>query len=176
MDPIFGLVSFGMSICTTLATFYFWFVRANQERPQVKTYNVEPAFGGYAHSSCGDPIKLIFEAKTVVANYSALPNSLIGVRSWVKMREGNWQEAETTVDPKNPLPLNLPSRQTVRVNLSAAILVPAVPEGEACKNTRETFALYRERFLPQTLEVKVEVNTLGEVSFTDVLTSSRRAA
>jgi hypothetical protein len=176
MEGIFGLVSFGISLCTTLATLYFWIVRSNQERPRLKVYKAEPAFGGYAPSSCGETIKLILEIKAIVANCSALPNSLIGVRTWVKMRDGSWKEADTAVDPKNPLPMNLPSRQTVRLNLSATVAVPAIPEGDACKNTHETYALYRERCLPASPEVKVELNALEEQRFREVLTSVRRAA
>jgi hypothetical protein len=51
-----------------------------------------------------------------------------------------------------------------------------VPEGQACKNTHETYALYRDRFVAQPLQVKVGLKTLGEKRFTNVLQSARQAA
>ena len=57
-----------------------------------------------------------------------------------------------------------------------AVMVPAVPEGQACKNTHETYALYRDRFVAQPLQVKVELKTLGEKLFANLLRSARRAA
>jgi hypothetical protein len=176
MDALASHVSFAVSIVTALATFYFWLVKARQEKPQLRIYQAEAQLPGHAQSSCSDPIKLSFEAKSVVANYSSLPNAVLAVNTWVKMRDGSWQEAETRLDPKTPLPLNVPPLQTVRLDLSLTIAVPALPEGQGCKNTHETFALYRDRCIWQPLEVKVALKTLGENLFADVLTSNRRAA
>ena len=176
MDAFAGHVSFAVSILTALATCYFWLVKARQEKPHLRIYQAEGQVPGHAQSSCSDPIKLTFEAKSVVANYSSLPNAVLGVNTWVKMRDGSWQEAETRLDPKTPLPLNIPPLQTVRLDLGLTIAVSALPEGQGCKNTHETFALYRDRCLWHPLEVKVALNTLGEKLFADVLTSTRRAA
>jgi hypothetical protein len=176
MEALSSHVSFGVSLITALFTFYYWIVKARKEQPRLKLYPADPQFGGHAQSSCSDPVKLVFEVKSVVANYSTLPNALLGVQSWVKMRDGSWQEAETRLDPKTPLPLNVPPLQTVRLDLALTIAVPAVPEGEACRNTQETFALYRERCVSQPLEAKVALKTLGEKLFANVLTSGKRAA
>src|SRR5947207_2211001 len=169
MDPLMGSVSFAVSTLTALATFYFWIVKSRQERPWLRVCKAEPQISGYARGSCDDPVRLAFEVKAVVANYSSMPNALLGVRAWVRTRAGYWQEAETSVDAKTPLPLNLPSLQTARLNLTATVAVPAIPEGTACRNTHETFALYRDRFLAQPVEVKVELNALNDQAFTDVL-------
>ena len=176
MDLLMGSVSFGFSTLTALATFYFWIVKARQERPWLRVCKAEPQITGYARGSCDDPIRLTFEVKTIVANYSSMPNALLGVRAWVRMREGGWQEAETSIDAKTPLPLNLPSLQTARLNLTATVAVPAVPEGTACRNTHETFALYRDRFLAQPVEVRVELSALNDQAFRDVLSQPRAAA
>jgi hypothetical protein len=176
MEALSSHFSLGVSICTALATFYFWVVKYKQEQPRLKIYKADAQIGGYAQSSCGETIKLVFDVKAVVANYSALPNALLGVQSWVKMRDGSWKEAEARLDPKTALPLNIPSLQTVRLDVTLTVGVAAVPEGDACRNTNETFALYRERFVSQPLEVKVGLKTLGERLFADVLTSTRRAA
>jgi hypothetical protein len=176
VETLSSQLSFGVSIVTALATFYFWAVKAKQERPRLKLYKAETPFGGHAQSSCGDPVKLVFEVKSIVANFSSLPNALLGVQSCVKMRNGSWQAAETRLDPKTPLPVNLAPMQTFRLDLALTLAVPAIPEGHDCKNTHETFAVYRDRYVAQPLEVKVAVKTLGEKRFTNVLTSSSRAA
>ena len=176
MDALTMHISFGVSVVTALFTFYFWLIKARRERPCLKIYQADPQLGGFAQSSCTDPVKLVFEVKSVVANYSSLPNALLGVEAKVKMRDGSWQDAETRLDPKTPLPINIPAMQTMRLDVSLTIAVPAVPEGQACRNTQETFALYRNRFVAQPLEVNIGLVTLGEKLFAYVLTSAKRAA
>jgi hypothetical protein len=176
MEGINGHVSFVVSIISALITFYFWIVKAKQERPHLKIYKADPQLGGYAHSSCDNPVKLTFEVHSVVANYSTRPNAMLGTKAWVRMKDGTWKDGETRLDPKTPLPLNVAPLQTVKLDLTVSITVPAVPEGDACRNTHETFALYRERYVAQPVEVKVAVETLGEKLFADVLTSAKRAA
>lgn len=175
MTSLPAFVSFALSASSAAATLYLWAVKARQERANLRVCPAEPNVGGYARSSCGDPIRLVFELKTIVANHSTLPNAVLGLRAWVKRRDGSWQAATATPDPKTPLPLNLPSLQTARLNLSAVIDLPAAPEGESCRNTHETFALYRRQFLAEPLEVKVEVEALGDRSFAGVLSASRAA-
>ena len=92
------------------------------------------------------------------------------------MREGVWQPADARFDAKTPLPLNLAPMQTVRLDLALTLALPALAEGQACRNTNETFLLYRDRFVAQPLEVKIELKTLGENLFADVLKSAKRAA
>jgi hypothetical protein len=176
MEQIAGIFGFMMSIFSAAISCYFWLVRARQERPRLEVCKAEPRFGGYANSSCGDPIKLTFEVKVIVANYSTLPNALLGLTSWVKTCEGAWLEAVTTPDPKTPLPLNVPPLQTVRLNLTSTVALPVVPEGDACRNTNETFVLYRDRYLAQPIEVKVELSALGNKPFTGVLAATKAAA
>jgi hypothetical protein len=176
METLSSYFSLGVSICTAAATFFFWIVKARREWANLKIYPADPQFGGYAQSSCTDPIKLTFEVKTVVANYSSLPNAVLGVQAHVQMSDGSWREAEARLDDRTPLPLNIASLQTVKLNLTVAVTVPAVPEGEACRNTHETFAIYRDRFIAQPLQMKVGLRTLGKKMFADVLQSMKRAA
>lgn len=176
MDGLTSMLSFGVSMTTALVTFYFWIVKARREQPRLKIYQADPQVGGHAQSSCTDPVKLVFEVKSVVANYSSLPNALLAVDAAVKLRDGGWLDAEAQLDPKTPLPLNVAPMQTVRLDLVITVAVPALPEGEACKNTHETFALYRQHYLTQPLETKVMLTTLGERMFADVLTLGKRAA
>ena len=169
MDSFTTMISFSVSMCSALFTIYFWITKARMERACLKTYPVEPHMGGHAFSSHGDPIKLIFEPKLIVANYSSLPNALLGVRAWLKTREGGWLPAKVAPDVSTPLPINVPPLQTVRLNLSVPVEVPACPEGEECRNTSATFRLYRDRFLPAELELKLELTGLGETPFMTVV-------
>ncbi len=176
METLSSYFSLGVSLCTAVATFFFWIVKAKQEWPNLKIYSAEPQIGGYAQSSCTDPIKLTFEVRTIVANYSTLPNAVLGVHAKVKMSDGSWRDAEARIDDKTPLPLNIGSLQTVKLNVSLSITVAALWEGQACKNTHETFALYRDRFVAQPLQTIVGLRTLGEKMFAEVLRSVKRAA
>ena len=88
------------------------------------------------------------------------------------MSDGSWCMAESKIDQKTPMPLNLAPLQTVRLDVSVALPLPAVPEGDSCRNTHETYALYRDCFLAQPLQVKVTLKTLGEKQFADVLRST----
>jgi hypothetical protein len=176
MDGYTGIVSFVLSSITALATFYLWAVKARQEQPRLRVCKAEPRFGGYSPSSCGDPVRLVFEVKAVVANYSSLPNALLGVRTWLRLRDGSWREAEARIDERTALPLNLPAMQTSRLNLTATLAVPALAQGQSCRNTHETFALYSGHYLAQPVAVKLELTALGDRAFTDVLSSPRAAA
>jgi hypothetical protein len=169
MEAFSSYFSLGVSICTAVTTFALWVLKANRELPRLKVYAADPQIGGWAQSSCGDPIRLAFEVKTVVANYSTLPNAVLGVHASVLMRDGSWRDAEARIDAKTPMPLNLAPLQTVKLDLSFVLAVPAVSAGEACRNTHETYALYRDRFLTQPLQVRVALTTLGEKQFADVL-------
>lgn len=176
MDGLTSVLSFGVSMTTAMVTFYFWIVKARREQPWLKIYQADPQVSGHAQSSCGDPVKLVFEVKSVVANYSSLPNALLAVGAAVKLRDGTWLDAEARLDPRTPLPLNMAPMQTVRLDLIVTVALPAIPEGEGCKNTHETFALYRQRYLTQPLETRVTLKTLGERLFADLLTLGKRAA
>jgi hypothetical protein len=175
MEHLAGMIAFALSVGSAVVSGYLFLVKSQQERPQLRVFKAEPKIGGYAVSSSTDPVKLVFEVKAIVANYSSLPNALLGLRAWVKTREGTWREAEAVADPKTPLPLNLAPLQTVRLNLTATVAFPAVPSGEACRNTNETFVLYRDHYIAQPVEVKVELGALGDKPFTEVLTSVKPA-
>jgi hypothetical protein len=169
MEALPMSLSFSVSMCSAVFTFYFWIMKARMERQKLKTYAAEPHVGGHAFSSHGDTIKLIFEPKLIVANYSSLPNALLGVRAWLATREGGWILAKATLDASTPLPINISPMQTVPLNLTATVDLPAIPEGEECRNTNATFRLYRERCFPQDLEIKLELTALCEKRFKQVV-------
>jgi hypothetical protein len=174
MDSFSSIFSFSVSMCSALFTFYFWIVKARMERPNLKVYSAEPNISGHAFSSCGDPIKLIFTPRTILANYSSLPNAVLGVRLWLKNCEGAWLPMTTTLDKDSPLPINVAPMETVRLNLTATVELPAVPEGGRCRNTGETFSLYCDRFLPAAPEMKLELIGLGEKRFMEVVSYAPR--
>jgi hypothetical protein len=169
MEAFSSYFSFAVSVCSALFTFYFWIVKARQERPSLKCYAVDPQLSGYAFSSSGDPIKLIFEPKLILANYSSLPNAVLGATVWMRHRDDGWLPTRAVIDAATPLPLNLAPMQTTRLGLRLTIEVPPVAEGDRCRNTHETFALYRNLMLPERLELRVELTSLGGCVFTSSL-------
>src|SRR5262245_13120300 len=139
MESFSSYFSLAVSIGTAITTVLFWVLKANRERPRLKTYSADTDIRGWAQSSCGDPIKLSFDVKTVVANYSTLPNAILGAHAAVLMKDGSWHPADAKIDAKTPLPLNFAPLQTVKLDLSLILSLPAVSEGDACKNTNETY-------------------------------------
>jgi hypothetical protein len=113
----------------------------------------------------------LFSLKAVVANYSALPNAVIGVRAWVKTREGTWAPAVTSVDEKTQPPFNLPPLHTVPLTLTATVAVPERPESAPRVSRREA-AL---ESVAQPVELKVELTALNEYRFTETLSVARAA-
>jgi hypothetical protein len=169
MEGISSYLSFAVSLSSALFTFYFWIVKSRMERPRLECYPVEPDLSGHAATSSGDPIKLSFEPKIIVANYSSLPNAVLGATVWVRDRDCCWLPTHAMIDASTPLPLNLAPMQTTRLNLRVTIEVPAIPQGEKCRNTNETFALYRGTALPDNLEMRIELTGLCRRVFTSSL-------
>src|SRR5262245_52745907 len=176
MQAFSSYFSLGVSICTAVMTFLVWVLKASRERARLKIYAAEAQIGGWAQSSCGDPIKLSFEVKSVVANYSTLPNAVLAAQAAVLLRDGSWHAGETRIDAKTPMPFNLAPLQTVKLDLSFVVPLPAVPEGEACKNTQEPSDVYCDlsRFNP--LQVKVMLTSLGDKQSAAVLRSTAAPA
>jgi hypothetical protein len=169
MEGISSYLSFAVSLSSALATFYFWVVKARMERPRLTCYAAEPHLGGHAVSSCSDPVTLAFEPKVIIANYSTLPNAVLGATVWVRHRDNGWLPTRAMIEGATALPLNLAPMQTTRLNLRVTIELPAIPQGEKCRNTNETFALYRATMLPDQLEVRVELTGLCSRVFASTL-------
>jgi hypothetical protein len=167
MEEFLKYASLAGSAFATISTMYFWFVRANAERPNLKTYRVAPLDGAQLAGG-PDTMRSQFYLKAVVANYSALPNAVLGVRTWVKGQDGEWKEASTVLEEKSQLPVNLPPLHTVPLGLTITITVPD-PGPETPRPASRRAAAFQS--VAQPVEIKVELRGLGEKRFREVLSA-----
>jgi hypothetical protein len=163
MMPLASMIG---SALTALWTAYFWLVRVKRERPDLRPYLADQEMF-LAHST-GDHRHVGVKLGLIVANYSALPNALLGVRLWLRQRDRGWLEVENvTFDAKTPLPFNVPAMQTVLVRVAGRV---AFPTEEEFEGTPEALASYLERDLAGRREIGVELRGLGEYVATAELT------
>lgn len=155
MMPIASMIG---SALTALWTGYFWLIRVKRERPDLRAY-VADHETFLAHST-GDQRHVGVKLGLIVANYSSLPNALLGVRLWLRQRDRGWLEVESvSFDAKTPLPFNVPAMQTVLVRVAGRVAFPTADEFEG---TPTAMANYLERYLAAKRMVGVELKGLGE--------------
>ncbi len=174
MDDVLKFCSIAGSAFATASTLYFWLVRARTERPQLKVHLAGPVGADSLAAGPGAPpstARSQFTLKAVIANYSALPNAVLGLKAWVKARDGSWQAATTSLDEKGQPPFNLPPLHTVPLALTATVNVPEAPES-ATRVSRREAAL---RSVAEPVQVKVELTALNERRFTAVLSGAKAA-
>jgi hypothetical protein len=174
MDDVLGIFSLLGSAFATVSTIYFWFVRMRVERPQLKVHLASAVGADSLAPGPGAPpntARSQFSLKAVVANYSALPNAVIGVKAWVKGRDGSWQPATTSLDEKGQPPFNLPPLHTIPFTLTATVNVPERPES-APRVTRREAAL---QSVAEPVQVKLELTALNERRFTEIISANRAA-
>ena len=84
MENAMSVVSLIGSAIATLSTLYFWLVRMNREKPLLKVHLAGPLGADTLAAAAGAPAgtaRSLFSVKAVVANYSVLPNAVLGVRA-----------------------------------------------------------------------------------------------
>jgi hypothetical protein len=155
MMPIASMVG---SALTAAWTGYFWLVRIKRERPDLRPYLADQE-QFLAHST-GEHRHVGIKLGLIVANYSSLPNALLGVRLWLRGRDGGWLEVDNvTFDAKTPLPFNVPAMQTVLVRVAGRV---AFPTDDDFEGTPTVLASYLDRHLAARREIGVELRGLGE--------------
>jgi hypothetical protein len=155
MMPIASMIG---SALTAAWTAYFWLVRIKRERPDLRAFFVEHetflAHSTVEHRHVGVKLGLI------VANYSTLPNALLGIRLWARQKNGGWMAVENiTFDAKTPLPFNVAAMQTVLVRVAGRIAFPIVDDFEG---TPTAMSSYLDRNLAAKCEIGVELRGLGD--------------
>jgi hypothetical protein len=157
-------VSLSTSLFSAGFTLYYWLVRARAERPNLHAYLVERA--GHLGYMKGETRCINLALGVVVANYSSLPNALLGVKVAAVRKEGGLQEAaKVTFDEKTPMPFNLPPLQTVMLRVNAGVLFPMTDELE-----RGGPAAYLNHHLGNPRRLKLELTGLGRRRHTIQLT------
>jgi hypothetical protein len=153
-------------------TAYFWLVRVKKERPSMRPYLADQEM--FLGSTVGETRQVGIKLGLVVANYSSLPNALLGVRLWLRQRDGGWLAIENlTFDAKTPLPFNVPAMQTALIRIAGRVAFPTVDEIEGAPSTLND---YLSRHIASPREFGVELKGLGDYIATEELVVEPQAA
>jgi hypothetical protein len=158
------MLSLSGSVFSTAWTAYFWLVRVRRERPALKPYLVgrEIFYGVQRPPNRQLGIKL----SLVVANYSLLPNALLGARVWLRRGDGGWQPVQNPAfDARTPLPFNLSPAQTALLGVNGTLWFPIDDQLED-----GGLPAYLRHHLGESREIKVELLGLNGKPHTSVLT------
>jgi hypothetical protein len=165
MESYLSYVGVAGSAVSMMTTLYFWLVRMRREQPCLMPYLADKEF--FLGISRDGVRQLGVKAGVIVANHSILPNALLGARLWVRVSDG-WQEVgNLAFDKQTPLPFNIPPLQTALVRLTGTL---SFPYTDALEEGSKTTANYRNEFLSQPLEMKLELRHLSERAQAHVLT------
>lgn len=159
-------VSLVASSLSAAGTAYLWIVKARRELPNLQIYpcsaGAEVNLGVYRGETRG----LQFRTSVVVANYSLLPNAVIGVDVSMKRRDGSWEDISA---PRAAgLPLNVPSMTTQKVELEWSVVLPALADAEARRGV-EIPGAYLDHYYAEPRRLGIAVWALGEKEFRSIV-------
>jgi hypothetical protein len=158
MESVFSHLSIVGSAVSMAATLYFWLVRMRREKPCLRPYLVDREF--YLGLSRDEVRRIGLKVGIIVANYSVLPNAVLGARLWIRRADGGWLEAENLAfDKQTPQPFNVPPLHTVMLRLTGAL---SFPFQDALEDGNKTAGNYMSRFTAQPVEMKVELRHLND--------------
>ncbi|MGE3854574.1 MAG: hypothetical protein AB7K09_22775 [Planctomycetota bacterium] len=163
-NPDTSLLSLTGSAMALASTFWFWMVRANKERPSLHSYLVRPLSAHWpmrVGSGGGDgTVVSRYQLDLAVANYSSLPNAMIGFGVQVKMPDGSWRALRLDLDSL-PVPANIGPMSTCGITLVGDIDVPGSLSGTGNRE-REVNA---HKAIARPPQFRVEIHALGGKSF-----------
>lgn len=170
-----SMTSLAGSVFSTACTAYFWLVKVRREQPLLRSQLADREIflgnGGTEVRQIGLKVGLI------VANYSLLPNALLGARLWIKQRDGHWQETQNlSFDKQTPLPFNLPTLQTVLLRLNGTVSFPTSAALEEAGTSNKILTAYTEHYLAEPRELRVELQGLNDRKHREVLTYAAKPA
>ncbi|HQR08543.1 MAG TPA: hypothetical protein PLN21_17090 [Gemmatales bacterium] len=155
--PWLPIVTLAGSVFSTACTGYFWFVKVRKEQPNLKSFLHEHDL--FLGNGRGDTRGIGLNVNLIVANYSSLPNAIVGTKLAVKLQGGTWQPLTgVTCDKSAPLPLNISPLQTSLLRLSGRLTFATFDELE---NQRDIVGAYSKHYLAQPLEFQVELQSLN---------------
>jgi hypothetical protein len=157
MESYASYLGFVGSAVSMLTTLYFWLVRMRREQPCLKPFLADKEF--FLGLGRDDVRQIGVKIGVIVANYSVLPDSILGTRLWVRLPEG-WKEVgRLALDKQTPQPFNIPPLQTVLLRLTGTL---TFPYQDTLEDGNKTVANYLSHFLAQPLEMKLELQHLNE--------------
>lgn len=155
MMPIASMIASALSAAWTA---YFWLVKVRRERPDLRAHLADHEL--FLGGSLGGTRQVGIKLGLIVANYSSLPNALLGVRLWVRQKDKGWLAVEgLSYDKATPLPFNVPAMQTVLARVTGRV---AFPSADDLEGHPDTLRLYLDRHLADRRQVGVELDGLAE--------------
>lgn len=139
-----------MSVGSLAVTLYFWFMRANRERVQVKVYPVNGLEGTLEEGGVG-----CWTGRLFFANASILPTAIVAAKAELWW-DGQWLSGAFHVGAGSELPWNLPPTQVFPKDVVAAF------DLGKCSKRERVYAEQKLRFTFVTVEgcrIVVEVNS-----------------
>ncbi|MBL8793392.1 MAG: hypothetical protein JNM56_05790 [Planctomycetia bacterium] len=171
---LMSAASFAGSAFSTIATGYFWMVRARRERPDLRAHLVEREI--FLSSGRAETRHLGVKLGIIVANYSLLPNALLGVKLYFKQRDHSWQELQNVrFDQATPLPFNIPTMQTVLLRVNGTLVFPTNKQFEE-DNGGNILGGYVDYHLADPREIRCELRHLNGKPCREVMSYSPKAA
>jgi hypothetical protein len=167
-------VSLTVSLATAFATVYFWLVRANKERPRLRTYLTALAKVDGNGTREGSSCEITFSLHTAVVNLSVLANVVLKVRAWYRLRDGKWLEARTTFlayddETKRAVPFNLPPMQATFLQVEVTATDVPKPVQSESEWANPSWLPLAQKLLAEPLELRLELLGLDRRRFADVL-------
>ena len=164
MDSYISYFGAAGSIASMVATLYFWLVRVKREQPCLKPHLIDKEF--FLGNSRDGVRQIGVKVGVIVANYSVMPNAILGARLWIRLKKGSQEVGQLTFDKQTPQPFNIPPLQTVLLRLNGTLTFPYQDSLESGSNAA---ANYVNEFLAQPLRVKLELRHLNEQADKHVL-------
>lgn len=156
MEALIGYVSLAGSVVSTLVTGYFWFARMRNERPHVVPYLHEREL--FLGTSRDQVRQVGAKLGIALANFSTLPNALLGLRVWVKAKSGAFLPLDgAAVDKATPLPANLAPLATLALRIQGNL---SFPYQDALETGATALSAYAKEHLAEPLTVRVELRQL----------------
>jgi hypothetical protein len=157
MESLVAYASLGGSVFSTIATFYFWLVKANGERPNLKPYVIDREF--FLGASTPQQRQIGFKVGLVVANYSTLPNSILKASLQCRGRDGAWIDvAALSFDKQTPVPYNLPPMHTALLRINGNLIFPYT---DTLEDNAKTLGNYLRTHLAEPRVLRVELQSLS---------------
>ncbi len=161
LDQLMAYGGVAGSIFSTLLTFYFWLIRSNKERANVRLFLAPTHTKMSLGVNNGDERWLFFEAGIVAANYSSLPNSILDIQVAIRTPRGWQQINHLSIQQGSSLPANLAPMQTALVPVAWAIKFPPSELAESRESPNEIINGYLNEFFGKQCVLRATVTTLG---------------
>ncbi len=168
-EDLMDMATLSGSAIATAITAYFWLVRSRREAPDLRFYMVAPLDGNQSGGREGNRLDCHVLARSVVANYSMLPDTLIAIRVWLLLATGEWVEARLAGGERSPFPVNLAAMHSALVNLEMTFTGSGDLTGSSSVSRRDASLAH----LSTPARIRVEMQGLSNTPHVVEVTAQR---